>query len=104
MPLGELEGFYPHNELHVDLILLLKEFCKTQELYVSRLHFRKVLSLLESHNKISASTRESLQETFDLRANKHSFYEAVRKVKTLAMELQLDFASRLGARNSSGEV
>ncbi|OEH77210.1 hypothetical protein cyc_05571 [Cyclospora cayetanensis] len=96
MPLwDQLESAYPHNELHLDMVLILNEFIAKKGSTVSRLHFGKVLSLLESHKELLKEDQEALQKAFDLRANKAAFYQAINKVKELAAALEAKFKSKM---------
>ncbi|CDJ46380.1 hypothetical protein, conserved [Eimeria brunetti] len=86
---------YPQKELYMNLILVLREFRRTEGSHISRILFRRVLSLLESYNRISLLDKESLQTTFDHRADRESFYVAVQRVQKLADELQADLQAKV---------
>lgn len=71
----------------MDLLVRLKEFCRTEASHISRSQFRKVLRLLVSRGTLSEAQQTSLQRTFDRRENQKTFYEAVDQVKGLADDL-----------------
>lgn len=99
-----IAGAYPKNELYVDLILFLQEFHKTEGARVSRTQFKKVLVILESHGRVSATEKESLQTTFDRRLNREAFYDAVDNVKKRTYDLLTDLRTRISSSSPPGEL
>ncbi|CDJ64974.1 hypothetical protein, conserved [Eimeria necatrix] len=100
--LDHIAGAYPKNELYVDLILFLQEFHKTEGARVSRTQFKKVLVILESHGRVSATEKESLQTTFDRRLNREAFYDAVDNVKKRTYDLLTDLRTRISSSSPPG--
>lgn len=100
---GRPASAYPRRALHLDLIVLLKEFYSTEAVQLSRSHFRRVLKLLVSYKKLSASEQASLQTLFDRRQDKDEFVSAVARLRQLAMELERIFEGRLKSGVSEGD-
>ncbi|KAL8443452.1 hypothetical protein Emed_006807 [Eimeria media] len=83
-----------------DILVLLKEFCKTEASQISRSDFRMVLRLLVSHQKLPESNLKSLHTTFDKRANKTQFYDTMGMVQQLASDLLTSLEGQLGVSSS----
>ncbi|CDI86091.1 hypothetical protein, conserved [Eimeria praecox] len=98
---GQLGRAYPQKELHMGLILVLREFHRTEGSQISRIQFKKVLALLESYDRLSPSDKESLQTTFDRRVNKETFYETVESVQKLAADLQAELETKINSGAST---
>ena len=103
-PSEQLGRAYPQKELYISLFLVLTEFYKTEGSQISRIQFRKVLTLLESHNRISSSEKESFQTAFDRRINKESFYDLVHRVQQLAADLKSDLEAKIYSNAPTGKL
>ncbi|KAL8450401.1 hypothetical protein Emag_003247 [Eimeria magna] len=97
---GQVAKAFLYENRLPDLLVLLKEFCKTEASQISRSDFRMVLRLLVSHQKLPESNVKSIHTTFDRRANKSQFYETVGMVQRLASELMTSLENQLGFSHS----